>query len=341
MAQIVNKRPNAAPGIDYGSVEYGPTIYDNSYGDHDPSIISSRFKSDGGGFSPELEEDAGVLKKAAQETLSKRKPIIDWKTTNESFIEVHNDLRRLGVRNNTFFLKLYDRDLQGVDPFSPGLPLEMQIKIYLECVINPWYYIREIARIPADGKPIEPGGGDRYRFDRNNLASWYCFINHLDHYASKPRQCGKTQDALHKLNYAYNFGSTSSSMLLFNKDLALSKENLARMKDQRDLYPTYLQMRVACDEEGNAIKGTDNITMMKNPVTGCSVKVMPCATSKEAATRLGRGYTAPIIMYDEMDFAPYIIDAIYASAFAYSTASSNAIANQSCAGRIFVSTPNG
>ena len=87
-------------------------------------------------------------------------------------------------------------------------------------------------------------------------------------------------------------------------------------------------------------KGTDNITTMKNPVTGCSVKVMPCANSKEAATRLGRGYTAPIMMYDELDFAPYIIDAIYASAFAYSTASSNAIANGSMACRLLLSTPS-
>lgn len=341
MAQIVNKRPSAMEGISsYGSVEAGPRIYDDSYGDHSAAVISSRFHTDGGGMSQEVEEDLDVLREAARKTFGKRKPILDWKTKNQSFIDVHNDLRRLGIKNNTFFLKLYDKDLQGVDPYSPALPLEMQIKVYIECVVNPWYYLREIARIPADGKPIEPGGGDQYRLDRTNLATWYLFLNHIDNYASKPRQCGKTQDALHKLNYSYHFGATSSSMLLFNKDLALSKENLARMKDQRDLYPAYLQMRIAFDEEGKMTKGTDNITTMKNPVTGCSVKVMPCANSKEAATRLGRGYTAPIMMYDELDFAPYIIDAIYASAFAYSTASSNAIANGSMACRLLLSTPS-
>lgn len=340
MAQIVNRRP--VPGtysetVDMGNI--GPVIYDDTYGDHDINVISSRFHSEEGGLPESVAEDTAVLRDAAVNTFSKRKPILDWKTTNKSFIETHNDLRRLGISNNSFFLKLYDRDLQGVDPFSPGLPLEMQIKVYLECLVNPWYYIREIARIPSPGKPIEPGGGDRYILDRTNLASWYLFINHIDHYVSKPRQTGKTQNALHELNYSYHYGSMSSTILLFNKDLALSKENLARMKDQRDLYPTYLQMRVAFDEEGNIVKGMDNITAMKNPVTGCSVKVMPCATSKEAATRLGRGYTAPVMMYDEMDFAPFIIDAIYASAFAYSTASQNAIANHSCSCRVFTSTP--
>lgn len=344
MATITNRRPVADMDTERIAValdvyDTGPMLYDDTYGDHNESIIASRFHDDAG-KSAVPDSDLIELKSAAQQTMRRRKPIIDWKTTNASFIEVHNDLRRLGIKNNTFFLKLYDRDLQGVDPFAPGLPLEMQIKIYLECVINPWYYIREIARCPAQGKPIEPGGGDRYILDRNNLATWYCFIHNIDHYASKPRQCGKTQDALHKMNYAYHFGAASSSMLFFNKDLALAKENLARMKDQRDLYPPYLQMRVAFDEEKQAIiKGTDNITNMKNPVTGNAVKVMPCANSEEAANRLGRGYTAPLMFYDECDFSPYIITAIMASVFAYSTASKNAIENHSCAARIFTSTP--
>ena len=344
MATIVNKkRPSPSTEEDellnIMGYDNGPTIYDDTYGDHDMNVITSRFHSDSGGMTKSMEEDLSVLQEAARTTFAKRKPIIDWKTKNASFIELHNDLRRLGIKNNTFFLKLYDRDLQNIDPFSPALPLEMQIKVYLECVVNPWYYLREIARVPSPGKPIEPGGGDQYQIDRTNLATWYLFLHHIDTYASKPRQCGKTQDALHKVNYAYHFGSTSSSALLFNKDLALSKENLARMKDQRDLYPEYLQMRVAFDDEGNTIKGMDNITSMKNPVTGCSVKVMPCATSKEAATRLGRGYTAPIILYDEFDFSPYIIDALYASAFAYSTASTNAIKSGSCSSRLLLSTP--
>ena len=153
MAQIVNKRPSAMEGISsYGSVEAGPRIYDDSYGDHNAAVISSRFHTDGGGMSQEVEEDLDVLREAARKTFGKRKPILDWKTKNQSFIDVHNDLRRLGIKNNTFFLKLYDKDLQGVDPYSPALPLEMQIKVYIECVVNPWYYLREFARIPADAK---------------------------------------------------------------------------------------------------------------------------------------------------------------------------------------------
>ena len=221
MATIVNKRrPSASADEDERlnimGYDNGPTLYDDTYGDHDMNVITSRFHSDSGGMTKSMEEDLSVLQEAARTTFAKRKPIIDWKTKNASFIELHNDLRRLGIKNNTFFLKLYDRDLQNIDPFSPALPLEMQIKVYLECVVNPWYYLREIARVPSPGKPIEPGGGDQYQIDRTNLATWYLFLHHIDTYASKPRQCGKTQDALHKVNYAYHFGSTSSSALLFN-----------------------------------------------------------------------------------------------------------------------------
>lgn len=347
MAQIVNEDDIRIMGdkpyhVENDSFEYAyadARVYDDTFRDHSETYIDSHFKDDEGGVPDAITDDLGALRNAAQNTISGRKPILDWHTSNKSFIEVYNDLKRIGVKHNTFFLKLYDRDLVGVDPYSKALPLEMQIKIYIECVINPWYFLREIARIPADGMPVEPGSGIQYILDRNNLASWYCFINHIDNYTSKPRQCGKTQDALLKLNYAYHFGASTATILFFNKDLALSKENLARLKDQRDLFPEYLQMRIAFGEDGAIIKGTDNITTMKNPVTGCQVKVMPCATSKEMATRLGRGYTSSLMMFDEFDFTNYNIDIINASAFAYSTASTNAINNYSCACRLFLSTP--
>lgn len=337
MAKILNDEP-ATYAIRYNDPD-SYRIYDDTFSEHDEQVIESHYVNDAGGVPEAVADDLGKIKDAAQKTISGRKPILDWKTSNASFIEVYNDLRRLGVKHCTFFLKLYDRDLVGINPYTPGLPLEMQIKIYIECVINPWYFLREVARIPADGMPIEPGSGVQYILDRNNLASWYCFINHLDNYTSKPRQCGKTQDALLKLNYAYHFGASSATILFFNKDLALSKENLARLKSQRDLFPTYLQMRVAFGEDDKVIKGIDNITTMKNPVTGCQVKVMPCANSKEMATRLGRGYTSSLMMFDEFDFTNYNIDIINASGFAYSTASRNAIEHHSAACRLFLSTP--
>ena len=352
MAEITNRtRPLKRPVISDTPIDYSGDIvssdsydlfgsyYDPTYGEHNESVISSRFHSDEGAVPDAISDDLEVLRNAAQSMLTQRRPIYDWKTTNQSFIELHNDLRRLGIKNNKFFLKLYDRDLLGVDPYSPTLPLETQIKIYIECVVNPWYFLREIARIPSPGKPIEPGGGDRYEIDRNNVATWWLFLHHIDSYASKPRQTGKTQDALMKVNYAFHFGATASSMLLFNKDLLLSKENLARIKDQRDLFPTYLQMKIGFGEEGNVIKELNNITAMKNPINSNSIKVMPCANSQEMATRLGRGFTAPIMVFDEIDFENFNIDILNASVFAFNKAAANAIKNGNLSARLLLSTP--
>ena len=63
------------------------------------------------------------------------------------------------------------------------------------------------------------------------------------------------------------------------------------------------------------------------------------ATSKETAMKLGRGSTSALQYLDEFDFIPYQIEIMNAAAFAYSTASKNAIENNAMACRVISSTP--
>ena len=163
---------------------------DNTVIYNNDKISESQMISDNSTMSS---EDEGMFKSFAKQAgeyakkVSKKK-FYDFKTKNKSFLELYQDLYKLGVKNNKFFLRLYDTDLQGVDPYSPVLPKETQIKIFIECLINPWYWLREVLRIPVDGLPIEVGGGVQYAIDRNNAACWYLFLNGIDHYQSKPRQ---------------------------------------------------------------------------------------------------------------------------------------------------------
>ena len=99
--------------------------------------------------------------------------IYDVYTKNLSFIQTSKDLANLGVKNNKFFLKLYDKELLGVNPYSPSITQEQIKRIIIECVRNPWYYLRELARIPASGGTLGPGGGDPYILHRANLAATY------------------------------------------------------------------------------------------------------------------------------------------------------------------------
>ena len=306
----------------------------------DRSQLNREFlTNEAGGLRKEIEDNMQNLALTANQTLRRRKPITDWKTTNKSFLNMYNTLHKLGIKNNKFFLRLYDRDLSGVDVYNTTMPKDLQLKIILECIINPWYFLREVCRIPVDGKPIEPGGGVAFIADRNNIASWYCFLNGIDHYDSKSRQLGKTQNAVAQLNYAFHFGAMSATMLFFSKDFPLAKQNLYRLKCQRDMLPKWMQMRIAFKDDGSIDKGQDNVTTMRNPITNNVIKVMPKATSQDAAVKLGRGETSSFYWNDEYDFTPFNNEIMDAAAFAYSTARENAKNNKSLFGRILTSTP--
>lgn len=95
-------------------------------------------------------------------------------TTNTSFLEMHYYLRDKGIKNNKFFLILYDKDLAGVDPFDPNLTPIMKQKILRECMSNFWYFIREVVRIKDEGGAA--GSGKRYKLHRGNLALNFGFI---------------------------------------------------------------------------------------------------------------------------------------------------------------------
>lgn len=314
---------------------YDDKLYKNDMGELNRNLSMN----ESGGLREDIETNLDKLSRTAKEVVKKRKPIYDWKTHNKSFLNLYNTYCKLGITNNKFFLKLYDRDLQNVNVYADLLSVEMQLKILLESIINPWYWLREVCRIPQDGKPIEPGGGSEFIADRNNIASWYCFLNGIDHYASKSRQLGKTQNAVAQLNYAYNFGALSSTMLFFCKDLPLAKQNLYRLKCQRDMLPKWMQMRLAFKEDGKIDKGRDSITMMRNPITNNTIKVMPKATSRDSAIKAGRGDTCSLYWNDEFDFTAWNTEILDAAAPAYSTASDNARMNKSLYGRILTSTP--
>lgn len=298
---------------------------------------------------PDIESDSGFNSPEVEEAVSQalnsklvRQPnlgIIDWNTSNKSFISLSKDLHTLGIKNNTFFLKLFDKTLQGVDPYMKDLPIELKLRIVLECRRNPWYFLREVCRIPADGKPITVGGGISFNIDRNSLASWYLFLNNIDHYTSKPRQTGKTQNALAEIDWAFHFGSMSSTFTFANKDAANNKLNLYRLKCQRDMLPVYIQMKLSVDDTGKLIKEKNNVMSMSNPITMNTINLLPRANSSDAANSNGRGMTASLMYFDEFDFEPYNTTTLSSSAFAYATASANAIKNGNVACRLFTSTP--
>lgn len=298
-----------------------PTMQDNDM--LNPSIHKRKLKLIRGSESP-----------LAIKTIS-----YDFNTKNKSFLNLYRDYVNLGIKNNKFFLAIIDTTLIGVDPYDKTLPVETKLRIALECQRNPWYWLREVCRVPSDGKPIEIGGGSEFLIDRNSCASWYVFLNNIDQYVSKPRQTGKTHCALSEIDWAYHHGSRSATFTFANKDATNNRMNLYRLKCHRDMLPAYLQQKVVIDENGNLIKEKNSVTTMRNPLNSNSIILLPRANSAESANANGRGMTSSLQYFDEFDFEAWNTTTLKSSAFAFATAHRNALQSGSVSSRIFTSTP--
>lgn len=271
----------------------------------------------------------------------------DTYTSNLSFLQTAADLQKIGIKNNKFFLKLYNRDLLGIDPYSNGLSKNMIAAILMECMMNPYYFLREVSRIPEVGGVIGPGGGSPFILHRGNLAATFCFVNSIDFWLTISRQCFKTHSIIADLLWAYLFGTTFSQFNFMNKRQPDSDANLKKFKQHKLLLPIWMQQKYnfvedsknTTDGGGKIIKGVDNVRTIENPVTGNIIESKPSATSMEAADGIGRGNTAPLQWSDETEFTKFMGTIIQASGPAYVRAAQIADRNNSIHCRIFSSTP--
>lgn len=215
--------------------------------------------------------------------------IWDTKTKNTSFLEFSALLKHMGVKNHLFMLALMQPDLQGVDPFDPMLSEEMKLKIKIECTFNPWYYIREVMRVP-------PAAGDTpmmLQANRGNISLWWSFLNHIDYFLVQIRQTGKSLNSDGISVWYQVFGARNSRSNLFTKG-DLFKEHIARLKKLRGLLPKYLVNIVK--------KDTDNQKEFTNMSQGNRMVVYIPQKDEEAARNLGRGLTTPHSHTDEIAF---------------------------------------
>ena len=256
-------------------------------------------------------------------------------TNNKSFLEIHKFLEDSGISNNKFMLVLLDPDLARIDPHDPNLSRQAKTKVLRECLYNPWYFFREVVRIPDSGQAT----GVKFELSRGNLALIFCLMLNLNTFLEQPRQTGKTISSLCWYLYLFNFGTANAEMSFLNKKLEDSKLNLQRIREIRELLPPYLKMDQAFAPDGTRIKGKNNVETLQHPVNANRIRTVPSARNKVAAASLMRGRTTPIIYIDEYGFIPYN-SIIYTNMVpAYNTASKNAKRNGSPYGMLVTTTP--
>lgn len=240
------------------------------------------------------------------------KAIVDTKTTNKSFIRVAQIYKAMGVENHAFLLALHNPDLQGVDPFDPNLTIEQRYAIVTEVSENPWYFFREIIRIPTSGTLA----GISFIANRANIAYLWCCFNHLTTMIIMPRQTGKSVVADSCNTYMLIAGGTNIKMVLFTKDNGLRVSNIERLKSIFDLLPWYINTRDKSDSNN-----TENITInsLKN-----RLDTVVGQNTLAGAMKVGRGLTVAILQVDELAFIPHVKESLETALAATGAARENA-----------------
>lgn len=219
---------------------------------------------------------------------------VDYSTKNTSFKRVSELYRQAGVKNHAFMLALYQKELVGVDPFSPDLTVEQMTMIRDECIYNPWYFFREVVRFKPNG------GGDKIPFaaNRANIALIWCYLNHLDFLLIQPRQTGKSGSSDALFLWVMFLCGMNTKIMLLTKDDKLRRSNIERLKGLRDNLPPYIYVENKMDASNNEI-----ITCKR---LGNEFETAVARSSEGAADKLGRGLSTANLVIDEFAYIDLI-----------------------------------
>lgn len=262
------------------------------------------------------------------EDFKKQGAIVHYNTNNSSFIKMSIVLKRMGVKNTKFMLALFNEKLLNINPFSSKLTMEEKLMISMECKTNPWYFFREVCRVPMQGSP-KPS---MYILNRANLAQMWCLLNSVDHYVTLPRQIGKTVGALsltemylYILGYNINIG-------MFVKDAGLRSENVRRVKELRNLLPDY--MYIPGKEANTDNQETIEYKPFKNKYLTYVANPDPKRSDKH-----GRGDSLAVTHWEEFAYFDNNQISYEAAIASTDTARKNAISNGIPCANMITTTP--
>lgn len=216
--------------------------------------------------------------------------IADVQTSNKTAVEYASLLKCMGVENHLWPLALINPALQGVDPHSPTLTVKQMVAIKFECLINPWYFFREVARAPASGGK----GPGQLRFNRGNCYLWWCFFNHVNVILTQPRQTGKSLSVDELMTLLLEVYCRATKISLITKDEKLRVENTDRLKNILECLPIYMKNRTSRDRASSELI---EVKKWQNTYTAYL-----CQKSEGAAHNLGRGGSTAIMQFDEPPF---------------------------------------
>lgn len=132
---------------------------------------------------------------------------------NQSFVDFCLRLKKRGINNWAFPLRLNDPKLVGVDPHNPKNQIEKN-RVIIECAENPWYFFREVLRISESDECDNYHGV--FKANRGNMAVLFDALTHdISSWITGPRQItGKTTTWVSAILWWYMFSITKRNIII-------------------------------------------------------------------------------------------------------------------------------
>lgn len=246
-------------------------------------------------------------------------------TANQSFLKLAYTHQMLGVKHWYNSLVLHDLKLIGINPRDEGLDFETKARVTYEMLTNPWFFYREVGRVPQDG-----GDHTEFGIHRGSFTLIWVFFNNIDVALLLIRQQGKTVVLAESIMYLKRILRNSRTILL-TRGSDLRAETISKMKVMRDALPKYLWQH-SRDDADNTEAFTYNAR--NNRLITCIAQ-----NSAEAALNAGRGLTTARLLSDETAFTKFIRIMLPAALGAATTARNIAEQEGIPYGNMFTTTP--
>lgn len=250
----------------------------------------------------------------------------DLNTSNKSFVRYAKLLKDMGVKNYLFPLSLMQPEIAGLSPYQKDLTVYQKVLMKIETQCNPWYFFREVARVP----PIASKDPEPLTANRGNISLYWLFLNHIDVFLEQIRQTGKTTAMFILAVWLLFFRLDQADVGLVTKASDLKTEAVTKIKAMRDYLPQWMIVQDPTD--------ADNQTTVTYKTKGTRFKISIGQSTETGANNVGRGLTMPVLLCDEGPFVKNVHIIIPASLGSLNTAREKALAAGQPTGIVFGTT---
>lgn len=216
----------------------------------------------------------------------------DFGTKNLSFLETAKELKTIGISNYFFMLEVKHPEfgVQDLDAHDTNLKSEDACRIIVECKDNPWYFFREVARVPVSGAGSVPA-----ILLRPSAAAIWCFMHSIDFLLCQPRQTYKSTWCTIILEYMFLFEYNNVTIPLLHLKLDRALKSTEQLRDYICALPQYMNPW----SDRNKLPGLKSI---KYDAHNTSIIPIASADSEVKAGDLLRGLTLLGAMFEEYEY---------------------------------------